>query len=131
MFLDLHVWLKPEMRLDDAHTVSHVVKDLLMERYPQIADAVIHIEPPPVGWKPEWPEGRGVRHPRVGLQGLEWTLSGFAPVVSSSSSLLLQHADPLRSPSRVDRFDHVVDGQRGGGDGGQRFHLDAGLCAGA
>jgi len=51
VFLDLHVWLKPEMRLDDAHTVSHVVKDLLMERYPQIADAVIHIEPPPVGWK--------------------------------------------------------------------------------
>jgi cation diffusion facilitator family transporter len=60
VFLDLHVWLKPEMRLDDAHTVSHVVKDLLMERYPQIADAVIHIEPPPVGWKPEGPEGRGV-----------------------------------------------------------------------
>ena len=53
VFLDLHVWLKPEMRLDDAHTVSHVVKDLLMERYPQIADAVIHIEPPPVGWKPD------------------------------------------------------------------------------
>jgi hypothetical protein len=23
------------------------VKDLLMERYPQIADAIIHIEPPP------------------------------------------------------------------------------------
>jgi len=41
------------MRLDDAHTVSHVVKDLLMERYPQIADAVIHIEPPPVGWQPD------------------------------------------------------------------------------
>jgi hypothetical protein len=24
-----------------------VVKDRLMQRYPQIADAVIHIEPPP------------------------------------------------------------------------------------
>src|SRR5205823_2858956 len=30
-----------------AHALSHVVKDRLMARYPQIADAIIHIEPPP------------------------------------------------------------------------------------
>jgi divalent metal cation (Fe/Co/Zn/Cd) transporter len=36
------------MRLTEAHTLSHVVKDRLMARYPQIADAVIHIEPPPL-----------------------------------------------------------------------------------
>jgi cation diffusion facilitator family transporter len=48
VFLDLHVWLPPDMRLTDAHHLSHVVKDRLMTRYPQIADAVIHIEPPPV-----------------------------------------------------------------------------------
>jgi cation diffusion facilitator family transporter len=47
VFLDLHVWLPAEMRLTDAHALSHVVKDRLMARYPQIADAVIHIEPPP------------------------------------------------------------------------------------
>ena len=47
VFLDLHVWLDPGMRLDHAHEKSHIVKDLLMQRYPQIADAVIHIEPPP------------------------------------------------------------------------------------
>jgi cation diffusion facilitator family transporter len=47
VFLDLHVWLPPDMRLTDAHGLSHVVKDRLMARYPQIADAVIHIEPPP------------------------------------------------------------------------------------
>jgi cation diffusion facilitator family transporter len=47
VFLDLHVWLPPEMRLTDAHDLSHVVKDRLMARYPQIADAIIHIEPPP------------------------------------------------------------------------------------
>ena len=35
------------MRLTDAHDLSHVVKDRLMARYPQIADAIIHIEPPP------------------------------------------------------------------------------------
>ena len=47
VFLDLHVWLPPEMKLTDAHDISHVVKDKLMARYPQIADAIIHIEPPP------------------------------------------------------------------------------------
>ena len=35
------------MPLTDAHELSHVVKDRLMEKYPQIADAIIHIEPPP------------------------------------------------------------------------------------
>jgi cation diffusion facilitator family transporter len=47
VFLDLHVWLPPAMPLTEAHDLSHVVKDRLMARYPQIADAVIHIEPPP------------------------------------------------------------------------------------
>jgi cation diffusion facilitator family transporter len=48
VFLDLHVWFPADASLTDAHTVSHVVKDRLMEQYPQIADAIIHIEPPPV-----------------------------------------------------------------------------------
>jgi cation diffusion facilitator family transporter len=47
VFLDLHVWLSPDSRLADAHFRSHVVKDRLMEQFPQIADAIIHIEPPP------------------------------------------------------------------------------------
>ena len=47
VFLDLHVWMPPEMSLTEAHDLSHVVKDRLLARYPQIADAVIHIEPPP------------------------------------------------------------------------------------
>ena len=47
VFLDLHVWLDGRMPLMEAHAVSHTVKDLLMEKYPQIADAIIHIEPPP------------------------------------------------------------------------------------
>src|SRR5438034_5017017 len=47
VFLDLHVWLPPDMRLSDAHDLSHTVKDRLTARYPQIADAIIHIEPPP------------------------------------------------------------------------------------
>jgi cation diffusion facilitator family transporter len=47
VFLDLHVWFPADMRLTDAHDLSHVVKDRVMARYPQIADAIIHIEPPP------------------------------------------------------------------------------------
>jgi cation diffusion facilitator family transporter len=47
VFLDLHVWFPAAMALRDAHGLSHEVKDRLMERFPQIADAIIHIEPPP------------------------------------------------------------------------------------
>ena len=47
VFLDLHVWMDGRMSLDEAHRLSHVVKDRLMTRFPEIKDAVIHIEPPP------------------------------------------------------------------------------------
>ena len=47
-FLDLHLWLDGDTPLVEAHATSHVVKDLLMARFPQLADVVIHIEPPPV-----------------------------------------------------------------------------------
>jgi cation diffusion facilitator family transporter len=47
VFLDLHIWMDANMPLDQAHHLSHVVKDKLMARFPQIKDAIIHIEPPP------------------------------------------------------------------------------------
>lgn len=47
VFLDLHIWFAPETPLRTAHDLSHVVKDRIMTRYPQIVDAIIHIEPPP------------------------------------------------------------------------------------
>ena len=47
VFLDLHLWMDRDMRLDEAHRLSHVVKDRLMARFPEIKDAIIHIEPPP------------------------------------------------------------------------------------
>jgi len=46
-FLDLHVWFPSEMRLDEAHRLSHIVKDRLHEAFPTLADVIIHIEPPP------------------------------------------------------------------------------------
>jgi cation diffusion facilitator family transporter len=47
VFLDLHLWLDRYMPLQTAHATSHVVKDKLMAKFPQLADVVIHIEPPP------------------------------------------------------------------------------------
>ena len=47
VFLDLHIWMDADMPLDRAHSISHAVKDRLMTRFPQIKDAIIHIEPPP------------------------------------------------------------------------------------
>jgi divalent metal cation (Fe/Co/Zn/Cd) transporter len=47
VFLDLHIWMDGSMPLEEAHRISHVVKDRIMARYPQVKDAVIHIEPPP------------------------------------------------------------------------------------
>ena len=47
VFLDLHVWFPAAMPLVQAHSLSHEVKDRLMARFPQIRDAIIHIEPPP------------------------------------------------------------------------------------
>ncbi len=44
-FLDLHVWFSPEMPLEEAHRLSHVVKDRLLAAFPSLADVIIHIEP--------------------------------------------------------------------------------------
>ena len=47
IFLDLHVWFRGNTSLHEAHRLSHVVKDRLLERFPDVKDAIIHIEPPP------------------------------------------------------------------------------------
>jgi len=47
VFLDLHIWMEASTPLETAHAVSHEVKDRLMQAFPQIGDAIIHIEPPP------------------------------------------------------------------------------------
>jgi cation diffusion facilitator family transporter len=46
VFVDLHLWVDPRTPLGEAHALSHVVKDRLMQRFPEIVDVVIHIEPP-------------------------------------------------------------------------------------
>ncbi len=47
IFVDLHVWFHGDTTLHEAHRLSHVVKDRILSEFPQIADAIIHIEPPP------------------------------------------------------------------------------------
>jgi cation diffusion facilitator family transporter len=46
VFVDLHLWIDGRTPLGEAHALSHVVKDRLMARFPEIVDVVIHIEPP-------------------------------------------------------------------------------------
>jgi cation diffusion facilitator family transporter len=46
VFVDLHLWIDGRTPLAEAHAISHVVKDRLMARFPQVVDVVIHIEPP-------------------------------------------------------------------------------------
>jgi cation diffusion facilitator family transporter len=48
-FMDLHLWLDGATPLQSAHSVSHVVKDKLMAKFPELVDVIIHIEPPPPG----------------------------------------------------------------------------------
>ena len=55
IFMDLHIWLEGQTSLEAAHATSHVVKDRLMKRFPNLVDVVIHIEPPPNG--PNGPNG--------------------------------------------------------------------------
>jgi cation diffusion facilitator family transporter len=46
VFVDLHLWIDARTPLGEAHALSHIVKDRLMARFPEIVDVVIHIEPP-------------------------------------------------------------------------------------
>jgi cation diffusion facilitator family transporter len=46
VFVDLHLWVDSSTPLGQAHALSHVVKDRLMQRFPEVVDVVIHIEPP-------------------------------------------------------------------------------------
>src|SRR3569833_3843400 len=61
----------------------------------------------------------------TGINGM----SGFPRLpVAGLAAALLQEADALDAHAFLDRLDHVVDGQARDRDGGQRFHLDAGLA---
>jgi len=43
--LDLHIQLDPKMTLEKSHAHGHEVKRRLMEKFPEISDVLIHVEP--------------------------------------------------------------------------------------
>jgi cation diffusion facilitator family transporter len=44
-FMELHIQVDPELTVRAGHSLSHTVKARLMERWPTLHDAVIHVEP--------------------------------------------------------------------------------------
>lgn len=52
---DLHVQVRPDLRLDQAHVIGHLVAERLQEEF-GLVDVVAHVEPPPghrTQWRPE------------------------------------------------------------------------------
>ena len=45
IFVDLHVLVDGDMSVRKGHRISHEVKRELMEKGPEILDAVVHLEP--------------------------------------------------------------------------------------
>jgi cation diffusion facilitator family transporter len=45
MVIELHIEVEPAMNVQNAHFLSHKVKDLLRSRFPKIENVVVHIEP--------------------------------------------------------------------------------------
>ena len=57
VLVDMHLQLDPKMTLEKSHALGHKVKERLMGRFPEISDALIHIEPY---------HGQEKRHPKFG-----------------------------------------------------------------
>jgi cation diffusion facilitator family transporter len=54
--VDLHVMVRGSISVSDGHRIAHNLKDHLLERIPEIADVLIHIEPdeqPPIKGQPQ------------------------------------------------------------------------------
>lgn len=45
VYLELHIWVDPELSIKEAHTLGHQVKDQLMTSHHQLRDVTIHVEP--------------------------------------------------------------------------------------
>lgn len=45
LYMELHIWVDPQMSVKDAHTLSHQAKDALQSEITGLSDVTIHIEP--------------------------------------------------------------------------------------
>ena len=46
-WVDMHLEVPKDMTVEEAHAVSHVVKDRIREQLPKITEVSIHVEPYP------------------------------------------------------------------------------------
>jgi cation diffusion facilitator family transporter len=44
-WIDMHLWVDPEMNIRQAHALAHQVKDRIREKLPSVQDVLIHLEP--------------------------------------------------------------------------------------
>lgn len=44
-WVDMHIWVDPQMTVEQAHALSHQVKDAVRGGLPEIADVLVHVEP--------------------------------------------------------------------------------------
>lgn len=45
IYLELHIWVDPQLSVKAAHDLAHAVKSALMASRPELADVTIHVEP--------------------------------------------------------------------------------------
>lgn len=45
--VDLHIWVKPAMRIDSSHELAHKIEERLRREIPGIKEVITHIEPVP------------------------------------------------------------------------------------
>ncbi len=45
IYINCHIQFEPDLSLEDAHSMAHKIKDALEERYPEVEDFLVHIEP--------------------------------------------------------------------------------------
>ncbi len=43
--VDLHIHVIPDMSIEAAHEVAHVVEDKIMENFSEVAEVIVHLEP--------------------------------------------------------------------------------------
>jgi divalent metal cation (Fe/Co/Zn/Cd) transporter len=44
-FVDMHIEVEPEMTVQHAHNIAHLVKDRVRDHIPSVRDVLVHIEP--------------------------------------------------------------------------------------
>lgn len=43
--IDLHVQVKPDMHIDEAHKISYIIEEAIKKSIPEVTDVVVHMEP--------------------------------------------------------------------------------------